>query len=74
MAGKIEIANNLGTQQRYYVRTNGKFKSRENLFRASGAAEDVAALKDQNFFSGFGEVGSVGEAIVTSADYDYVIL
>jgi hypothetical protein len=33
----------------------------------------VAAFEDQNFLSGAGQVGGVDQAIVASADYDYVV-
>src|ERR1700681_813198 len=73
MAGKIEIANDLRTQQRHDVRANGKPESRKHFFRASRAPEDVAPLQHEHFLTGFGQIGGVGEAVVAAADYDYIV-
>ena len=74
MAGKIEVANDLGPQQRDDIRANGKLKAGKDFFRASRAAEDVAALEHEHFLSGFRQIGGVGEAVVASANDDYVVL
>ncbi len=74
VAGKIEVANNLGPQQRDDVRANGKLEAGKNFFRASRAAEDVAALEHQDFLSRFRQIGGVGEAVVASAHHDHVVL
>ena len=53
VAGKIEVTNNFGSQQRDDIRANGKLEAGKNFFGASRAAENVAALEHQHFLSGF---------------------
>ena len=74
VAWKVEVANDLGPQQRDDIRTNGKLEAGKHFFGASRAAKDVAALEHEHFLSRFRQIGGVGEAIVASANHYYVIL
>src|SRR5208282_518979 len=74
VARKIEVANDLGPQQRDDVRTNGKLEAGENLFGASRPAENVAALEHEHFLSRVRQIGGVGEAVVAATNHDHVIL
>src|SRR5216684_7716437 len=73
VSGKIKVADYLRPQQRYDVRTNGKFESGENFFRHRGPAEHVTALQHEDFLTRACEIRGVGQAIVSAADYDYVV-
>jgi hypothetical protein len=74
VAGKLEVENDLGPQQRDDIRANGKLEAGKDFFRASRAAEDVAPLEDEHSLSRFRQIGGVGEAVVASANNDYVVL
>ena len=73
VARKVEVANDFRAQKRDDVRANGEFESGDDFFGDGRAAEDVAAFEDEDFFAGAGEVGRVHEAVVASADDDYVV-
>ena len=51
----------------------GEFKSRKNFFRHGDAADDRAALQNQNFFSRFGEISRGHKPVVAGADDDRVV-
>src|SRR5208282_2013702 len=74
VAGKFEVANDLGPQQRDHIRAHGKLEAGKNFVGASRAAEDVAAFEDQHFPSRFRQIGGVDEAVVASSNHDYVVL
>ncbi len=73
MAGQIEVANDLRPQQRNHVGAHREFEARENFFGAGGAAQHVAAFKDQNFLAGTRQIRGVDQAVVASADHDHVV-
>ena len=73
MAGQIEVANDLWSQQRDDVGAHGKLESRKDFFGDGRASEHVASLKHENFLSCTRQIGSSGEAVVTCADHDSVV-
>jgi len=74
MAGEIEFANDFGTEEGDYIRAFGEQKAGDDFFGDGGAAENVAAFEDENFLAGFGEIGSVDQAVVAAADDDCVVM
>src|ERR1700674_2976529 len=74
VAGKVEIANDLGSQQRDDIRANGKLKAGKNFLRASRASENVAALEHEHFLARFRQIGGVGEAVMASPNHNRVVL
>ena len=74
VAREIEVADDFGSQQRDHIRANGKLEAGKNFLGASRAAEKVPALEHKHFLSRLREIGGVGEAVVASANHDYVIL
>jgi len=73
VAREVEVANDFGAQKRDDVRADGELESGDDFFGDGGAAEDVAAFEDEDFFVGAGEIGRVGQAVVASADDDCVV-
>ncbi len=73
VVGQIEFANDFGAKERNYVGTFGEEETRDDLFGDGGAAEDAAAFEDENFLSGFGQVGCVHETVVTASDDDHIV-
>jgi hypothetical protein len=73
VARKIEVANDFRAQKRDNVGADGEFESGDDFFGDGGAAEDVAAFEDEDFFAGASEIGRVGQAIVAAADDDRVV-
>ena len=73
MARKIEIANDLRTQQRDHVGAHRELESGENFFGDGSAAEHVTAFEHENFLPRARQIGGGGEAVVASADDDYVV-
>ena len=74
MTWKVEIANDLRPQQRNYIRANRELKPRHDLFGHGGATKHMAALQQQNFFSGACQVGGVHQAVVAAANHNYVVV
>jgi len=73
VAGEIEFANDFGAEERDYVRAFGEKEAGDDFFGNGGAAEDAAAFEDDHFFTGFGQVGGVDEAIVTASDDNDIV-
>ena len=73
VAREVEVADDFRPQQRHHVGADGELEAGKDFFGAGGAAENVAAFEHQNFLSGTRQVGGVDEAVVASADYDYVV-
>jgi hypothetical protein len=74
VAGEIEFANDFGAEQRDDVGAFGEEEAGDDFFGYGGAAEDVAAFEDENFFAGLGEVRGVDQAVVAAADDDCVVI
>src|SRR5258706_2887602 len=75
MTRKIELANNLGTQQRHDVRAHRKLEAGKDLFGYGGAAEHVPALKYEHALARTREVCGVDQPVVAAADYnDFVFV
>ena len=73
MARQIELADDLGPQQRDDVRADGEAEAGKDLFRDRRAAEDMTALEDEHGSAGPGEIGSGGQTVVATADDDDVV-
>jgi len=73
VVGEIQLTNDFGAEERDDVRTFGEEKAGDDFFGNGGTAEDAAAFEDDHFFTGFGQVGGVDEAIVTASDDDYIV-
>ena len=73
VVGKIQFADDFGAEQRYDIGTFGEEEARDDFLGDGGAAEDAATLEDQHFFSGFGQIGCVHEAVVTASDDDHIV-
>src|SRR5882757_4937151 len=71
---QVEIANDFRTQERHDVRADGELESGKNFFGAGRSPEDVAALEHQNFSTCLGQIGGSSQAVVASANDDYVVL
>src|SRR5882762_9163734 len=74
MAGGIEFANDFGTEEGDYIRALGEQEAGDDFFSDGGTTENVAAFEDKNFFAGFGEIGSVDQAVMAAADDDCVVM
>ncbi len=71
---QFEIADDFGTEQADDIGADRIFKTRIDLFSDRRAAEHMAALQDEHFFPGFGEIGCAGQAVVAGADDDRIIV
>jgi hypothetical protein len=72
--GQVELADDLGPQERDDVGADRELESREDLFGHRRAAEHVAPLEDEDLLSGAREVRGVDEAVVPASDDDDVVL
>ena len=63
----------ISAEQGDYVGTFGEEEAGDDFFGDGGAAEDAAALEDNDFLPSFGQVGGVDQAIVTASDDDDVV-
>src|SRR6266550_8809978 len=70
---EIEIANDLGSEQRDDVGEHRELEAREDLFGDGGAADSRPALEHQHRLLGAREVGGRDEAVVPAADDDRVV-
>ncbi len=73
MLGKMQVAQHLRVQQAHRVAGRGVAKSGVEFLGDRGAADEVAALEDQDLPAGPGEVAGAGEAIVAGAYDDDVV-
>ena len=64
-----------GRNRRDDVRANGKLESGKYFFSDSRAAQYVAPLQHQHFFSGARKICGINQTIMSAADhYDVVFL
>ena len=73
VARQLELADDLGPEQRDDVREDREPEAREELLGDRGAAEDVALLEDERLQPGPGQVGGADEPVVAAADDDRVV-
>ncbi len=73
VARQIELADDLGPQQRHHVRADRELEAGKHLFGDGGAAEHVPALEHEHLASRAGEVGGAGQPVVPAADDDRVV-
>ena len=73
MTRQIEFANNLRTEQRNDVGTNGEFEAGKNFFGDCRAAEHMPALEYKHALARAREIRGVHQAVVTSADDDAIV-
>ena len=74
MPRQIELADDLGPQQRDDVRADGELEAGEHLLGDRGAAEHVPPLEHEHLPPGAREIGRVDEAVVAAADDDRVVV
>ncbi len=72
--GQLQLVDDVGPEQRQRIGEGGEPEAGMQLFGDGRSAHEVAALDDQGFQPGPGQVGAVGEAVVASADDDGVVL
>ena len=72
--GEVEVADDLGPQQRDDVGAHRELEAREDFLGHRRAAEHVTPFEDENFLSGAREVGGVDQAVVPASDDDDVVL
>ena len=73
MTREIQLADDLGTQQRDDVRADGELEAGKDFFRHGGAADEVTPLEHEHFSARLREVGRVHQAVVAAADDDDVV-
>ena len=73
MAGEVQLADDLGPQQRDDVGADGELEAGEHFLGDRCAAEHVTPLEDEDLASRAGEVGGVDESVVAAADHDGVV-
>ena len=70
---QLEVADDLGPEQRDDVAEDREAEAREELLGHRGAAQDVALLEDEGLHAGAGEIGGADQAVVAAADDDRVV-
>src|SRR5206468_1241653 len=70
---KLELADDLGPQQRHDVGEDREAEPGDDLIREGRAAEDVTTLEHQDLEPGSGEVRRVHQPVVAAADHDRVV-
>ena len=73
VAREVEVADDFRAEKRDDVGKNGELESGNDFFSDGGAAENVAALENQNFLARAGEIGRVYKAVVAAADDNDVV-
>src|SRR5688572_11894681 len=74
MARQVELANNLGPQQRDDVGRDRKLEAGEDFLGDRGAAEHVTSLQYDDLAPGFCEIGGIDQSVVSAADHDDVVV
>ena len=70
---QLEVADDLGPQQRHDVGEDREAEAREDLLGDRRAAEHVALLEDERLEPGAGEICGADEAVVAATDDDGVV-
>src|SRR6266508_887946 len=70
---QVQLADDLGPQQRDDVGRDGKMEAREDLFGDRRSAQDVSPLEHENLATRSREVGRVNETVVPTPDDDDVV-
>ena len=73
MLGEPQIAQHFWVQQAHRVAGRGVAKAWMELLGDGGAADEAAALEDEDFEARSGEIAGTGEAVVTCAYDDDVV-
>ena len=73
MFRKLELADDLGPQQRHDVGEHREAEPGDDLLGEGCAAEEVTTLEHQDLEPGSGEVGRVHQPVVAAADHDRVV-
>ena len=73
MARQVELADDLGPQQRDDVGADRVLEAREDLLGHGRAAEHVAPLEHEHLPAGARQVGGAHQAVVAAADDDDVV-
>ena len=73
MPRQVELADDLGPQQRHDVRADRELEAREHLFGDRGAAEHVPPFEHQHLLARARQVGGGDQAVVAAADDDDVV-
>ena len=73
MARQLELADDLGPEERDDVAEDAEPEAREQLLGDRGAAEDVALLEDERLHPGPGQIGGADEPVVAAADDHRVV-
>ena len=73
MPRQLEIADDLGPQQRDDVAEHAEPEAGEQLFGHRGAAEDMPLFQDERLQAGASEVGGADEPVVAAADDHRVV-
>jgi hypothetical protein len=73
VARQLELADDLGAEQRDDVAEDGEPEAREDLFGDRGAAEHMALLEDERLHSRTGQVRGADQAVVAATDDDRVV-
>ena len=73
VARQIEVADDLGPQQRHNVGSDGELEAGKNLFGDGGAAEHMTPLEHQHLASGARQIRRAGQAVVPAPDHDRVV-
>ena len=63
MVLEIQFSDDRGGERAGEMGAGGVLKSSKNFFAGGNAANHRAALQDQNFFAGLGEIGRRHQAI-----------
>jgi len=74
VARKVQVPDDLGTQERDDVGADGELKAGEDLLGDRGASDDVAPFEDQDLLAGAREIRRVDEPVVPASDDDDVVL
>ena len=73
MLGQLEVVDDVRPEQAQGIREGREPEARVELLGDGRAAEQRAPLQDQRLEPGLGQVGAVGQAVVTATDDDRVV-
>ena len=71
---QLQLADDLGPEQRHDVRTDGKLEPGDDLFGDGRAADDVTPLDDEHLATRARQIRRRRQAVVPGADDDGVVL
>src|SRR5580700_513498 len=73
MSRKIQVANDLRSQQGDYVRAHRELEAGKNFFGTGRSAEHITAFEDENLLARASQIGGIDQTVVAAANHNHIV-